>query len=140
MSDFKQILNALVAGMDSFEFVPANDILVFPDRTQLRIAEFDIQLKSGKSWFTGFAVNDSLSYQEPVNLGGQGSLYQLELKGMLPHDHYEMAEYFFANQFTDFVVKYIDRGGVRRILGSPEEPLRLSFDYALGGSPADRKG
>ena len=140
MTDFKQIYDALVAGIDTFYYIPVEDIEVFPELSSLAVEEYEIQLKAGKSWKIGFAIDDTLAYAEPAEDTPNGRIYNKQLQGILPHDHLDIAQNFFDNQYAKYLVKYVDRTGVRRLLGTVQEPMRIRFSFKQAGNHSGEKG
>ncbi len=140
MEDFREIHEALVAGMDVFKFTLVEDVASFPKVRNLAITDRQILLKPGKQWRFGFAVNDTLDFAEPPSDGESGQLFSKDFGGLLPHDHIDIANLFFRNRYKPMLVQYTDRGGVSRLIGTPEQPVRVVFDFKNSGAPGGTKG
>lgn len=132
--------NLLVAGIDQFEYIPAADVQPLPNIRDLQISEFNIIVKPGKAWLKGFAVENSLEYEESPQISQQGLSYERALTGTLPHDAALMAHTFHSYSFTPLIVKYTDREGVRRLIGTPAQPVFIQGSFSNPGGHAGQKG
>lgn len=126
--------------MESFDFIPVADIAIWPTVRNLQITDRDIVLKTGKRWYEGYAIDNTISYEEPGRDSEHGQLFDKELKGILPHDAVEMASSFYRNKYTPMILRYTDRGGVSRVIGTPAEPVRVHFGYENAAAQGGTKG
>lgn len=140
MEDFKKIWDARVAGIDAFEYVLVDDILTWPAGAALTLNEYTIALKANKKWGQGFALDSTLAFADTPAGGSQGKLFAKNFNGFLPHDHEDTASNFYTNQYKKFILKYTDRNGVKRIIGSPTHPLQLDFEFKLSPTHTGEKG
>lgn len=130
----------LVAGIDYFEYLPIAHIQSFPEPVNLQVDLAHIVLKAGKAWIPGIALDNSLQHEEGRKLEPHGPLYEKEVSGELPHDDVAMQRLFLQHEYQPMILRFTDRQGNRRLVGSPEEPVYLNGDYSNGASHGDKKG
>lgn len=120
-----------------FLFAPVTDIASMP-YIYKGIASNEPTLHTGKSWYNGIAIMDSLSFDEPSKIESAGVQYDCKITGRVVYS-YESLELFNEMSRKRFVVLITDNDGIEKICGSIKNGLRFRFQQAKGTAPADPK-
>lgn len=130
----------LVAGIDSFYYLPVADIQSFPEPINLKVNIAQILLKEGAAWIPGIALDNSLEHEEDRQGEAHGPLYEKKVSGQLPGDDHAMQELFRQHEYQALILRFTDRQGKRRLVGTPDEPVYLSAGYNNEGNHSGTKG
>lgn len=130
----------LVSGIDSFDYLPTSHIKNFPEPIGLQMNLAQIVLKPGKAWIPGIALDNTLDHEESRRSEEHGPLYDKKVTGQLPGDDVAMQQLFLRHEYQPMVLRFTDRQGIRRLVGTPKEPVYLTARYEQGSKHTDRKG
>ena len=120
-----------------FLFAPVTDIASMP-YIYKGIASSEPTLHTGKVWFNGIAIMDSLNFDEPTKIDAPGVQFDCKITGRVVYS-YEALELFNEMSRKRFVVLVTDNDGIEKICGSIKNGLRFRFQPAKGTAPADPK-
>lgn len=88
-------------------------------------------------WF----LPDSAGFEEPEADDVQGDLYKPLLQLAIAHDAPDVQEAIARLRAVRyFVLAYADGNGLTKLVGTPEQPLRLAAGLETGKRPGDRNG
>ena len=80
-------------------------------------------------------------FEEPEGTDAQGDLYKPQLQLAIAHDAPDIAEAIARLRAVRlFVAAYRDANGLTRLVGTPDNPLRLTAGLETGKRPGDRNG
>lgn len=133
--DFDQTDN--IGGCVSFQFIPFEDVasINIIDSTKKSIT-----LKAGKSWFTGYATQQTLKYTEKQKHTENGIYYDKSIVGFVPKDTEDILELFSEMENQFFIIRYIDSNGQEKVAGTIDEPLKFTSDFDTGNDTSSRNG
>ena len=97
-----------------------------------------ITLAANKQWLEFYFSPQSAKYDVKFKTGPKGSYFECMITGIYPKQN--AANNYLINQLRDaaFVCKVLDANGVYRIVGTPDFPLKFTFDFDSGSKTADR--
>lgn len=88
-------------------------------------------------WF----MPDSAGFDEPEADDAQGPFYKAQLQLVVLRDAPDLQEAIAQlRAVRHFVVAYADANGLTKLVGTPDNPLRLSAGLETGKRPGDRNG
>ena len=88
-------------------------------------------------WF----LPDSAGFEEPEGSDAQGELYKPSLQLAIAKDAPDVQEAIARLRAVRyFVVGYTDANGLSKLVGTPDNPLRLTAGLETGKRPGDRNG
>ena len=82
----------------------------------------------------------SLSFSEKTTKEKMGTVYQAEISAFIPKDTPESQSVIHALTGRKWVVILLDQNEYYKVSGTPEIPLRVSFDLDTGTDTPDRNG
>ncbi|MDX5326413.1 MAG: hypothetical protein LPK80_09140 [Bacteroidota bacterium] len=136
MQDFKTLVRVIVGGVSTFEFVKSEGISIIPEMEP--IPKLMVQLKPGYQWQKGWGSHDSITFEENLVEGEQGTSFNQSLKGFLPDDQYSIGSNFRQSRHKFFIVRFKDHQGQFRLLGTPDDPARFDFKLSYGNLPGPK--
>ncbi len=111
--------------------VPPTDIIV-----SLNSVDF----LSTQNIFEIYCTLGSMSFTEKEVQEKYGTAYKNELNAFIPKDSLEVLKIINEMSGRKWVVVMMDQNGYFKVAGTPEIPLRVSFDLDTGADTADRNG
>lgn len=139
MEDFTGIQRTIVGGIDSFKFVEAAGVDIFPADNDLEINESAIILKPGYAWQTGYADFNTLQFDEdPINTPN-GVVVGSDFKGFLPDDLLSNMRSLQHSFNKKYILVFKTHQGTSRVVGTPEDPCAFSFSTTTA-TAGGRKG
>ncbi|MBO3270768.1 hypothetical protein [Hymenobacter defluvii] len=120
-----------LGGLAAVWYTPASNFRSWPTLGELRIAALD--LVEGAAWYQLLSTRGSLSYdQKPKTLARQGTVQTQKLAGAIPRHAAELAAGLEPLPAGQYVALYRDLNGQVQLVGTPTEPLELSYAYSAG--------
>lgn len=121
-----------VAGLRSFEYIEAKNVLALPEGDLVEISEADISLKAGASWKMGEQAFKSLTHAEPEVESDAGNYFENSVGGFYVGDSTAFRRLLRDMQHKKFILKVRDNEGKLKLVGTVDEPLRFKADYQAG--------
>lgn len=128
MADITQPIGNNLGGALRFNFINVNDVLSIPTPVN-SVVSSAVVLKPGKVWSAGSATLGTMGYSEPSELTSAGTIYKKTFIAFCPEDNAANNDLFNANRNGQYIVDCTDSNGLRKLIGSIDEPL--SFSSAL---------
>jgi hypothetical protein len=126
-----------LGGLERFWYIPVDDITSIGPVINGKVS---ITLSSGKKWYEFYASQGSINFKEAKKIDGKGETFTLKLSGFTPRDSEDLFESFMLMSKQKFACVYLDNNGNHKIVGSPREPLRFSYEFSPGKNPSNRNG
>ena len=82
----------------------------------------------------------SMSFSEKQTKGKPGTSYKTEISGFVPKDSQEVQVIIDDMSRRKWVVIYMDQNEQYKVAGTPDNPLRVSFDLGTGADTSERNG
>lgn len=97
----------------------------------------DVTFSSGKSYFTLYAADGSVTYKEEPSLTANGTLYKCTLAAVVRKETSAKSDEFDAYLRKPLILSFTDRLGRTKIVGSLLEPVYLPSYDIVQGAPTD---
>lgn len=125
MKDINRPLFENLGGIIKFNFVPIEhvDSIDIPIKG---IITQPVSLASGKQWFSGYGTLGSISFTETPEKTNAGELFKRVFTAFCPKDDEEIDTLFNEMRNMQFLLDYTDSNGLRKLIGSIDEPLKFS--------------
>lgn len=120
-----------LGGLLSIWAVPPTDLVILINSVSFLSTENIIEL---------YCSPGSLSFTEKESLEKSGTVYKTELKAFIPRDSLEVLQIINDMSGRKWVVIMLDQNEQFKVAGTPEIPLRVSFDLDTGTDTAERNG
>lgn len=129
-SDFPNSCGTLnVPGINNFQFVPIQSIATFPDYINSSNTMVSaIVLLVGTNWYQGRSIEGSLEFKTGSTELGNPSTFVLS--GLAKKIGPEIEALFATMVKGLFIVKFTDKNGQTKILGTPSAPVTFSYNYS----------
>lgn len=137
MNDIKEYSGNNLGGILRFRFILSDDVETYGTPDNHRIIE-PLQLKTGKYWKDAYATLETIGYTEKPESSKHGEVFKCSFVGVTPQDSPENAHNFNAMRNGKFLVDYTDSNGLRKIIGSIDEPLSFKSSLNTKQKIADR--
>ena len=124
-----------LSGLIKISIARVTDIDVFPDVYD-GIAVQELTFNEGRTWVTWHATYQSASYTSQSSDSMEGVIKDMRLPFMIPR-HRAMEVMLSKAERDEFVVMVEDANGYRYLFGTPDKPVRFSYDKN-SGSGTDR--
>ena len=139
MNNIKRNPGDNIGGHRMFLFIPVEDVESIPDAVNMVVSE-DIELKTDKAWYYGLFTQDTHGYVEPMEENEAGPYYKKKLTGFISTVTKEMTALIEDFESRLFVLISLDNNGNLRLIGSLNEPMRVSIDETSQDNAAGRSG
>lgn len=126
IADITRNCAASHAGIKTLKLILAADIDIMPDPVNQEISN-DIQLKTGKAFILIDIKQDNGSFEEAINLNKQGVVYEPTVNATISRTNLAALQSLSAFMFRDVVAWITDEEGNERIIGSKDQPVRISY-------------
>lgn len=87
-----------------------------------------------------YCSSGSLSFSEKETKENLGTVYQTEINAFIPKDSPEAQEIINGMSRRKWVVIILDQNEQFKVAGTPQIPLRVSFNLETGSDIPDRNG
>jgi hypothetical protein len=128
-------------GIAKIECLPIEWILSFPlyvtENNEMNTA---ITLKGGFSWLPIPILVESAGYKEDQSNSDHKSLYNALLSANVPKDISNVSALFNRLRRHRFIVRYTDKNGFVKIVGTPTYPLAFLSKLSTGNSLSQLNG
>lgn len=111
-----------IGGVLRFNFIDVNDVDIIPDPIEGKIIEV-VTLKEGKQWYCGYGTLDTIGYTESSEQTSSGTIYKKQFVASCPQDSADNGSLFEENRHKKFILDYTDSNGLRKLVGTIDEPL-----------------
>ena len=141
MQDIEEFTGDNIGGIESFMFIPVDDVISIArpvDQTILELVV--INEAGGAQWFNAYVTQGSLSYRETQNKTKQGHPYSRTLAGFVPKDTESLAALFNEMCYRKFLGDYTYNNGKIQLIGSIDSPLLFDTELETKDDPAGRNG
>ena len=120
-----------LGGLLSIWAVPPSDITISFNTANFRTTANIIEM---------YCSPGSLSFSEKESLETCGTVYKTEINGFIPKDSPEVLAIVNDMSRRKWVIILLDQNEYYKVAGTPEIPLRVSFDLDTGSDTPDRSG
>lgn len=135
--NFTQIdFNENMGGIDQFAFIPWNHVRQVPNPVN-GILRAPVSLYQEKSWLSGYAVKDSLTFEQEMVQSKSGKYWDVSLRGVYPNPSDTVHDLFIVLSDYRFFVIIKDRNKKFRFLGYERFPLEFKFNESSGTKASD---
>ncbi len=132
---------ANVGGAVSLELYRADQVEQFyPYSLGVDLLGAGIQLRPDATRFMVDAAEESLQAQVLQRESEHGTYYEVAVSVQLGKDTPDLALFCAQNERRTFLAVVRDGNGVRRVYGTPTQPLTLLSDHTTGAAGTDRAG
>lgn len=114
-----------IGGVLRYNFIDVNDVQSI-DIAINSVISNAVTLKAGKQWSVGYGTLGSMSYTEPPELTSSGTIYKRLFTAACPEDNAGNTNLFELMSNKQFIIDYTDNNGLRKLVGSLDEPLFFS--------------
>lgn len=125
MNDINQPFGDNLGGVLRFNFIDVNDIESIDVAVNSMVLQA-VTLKTAKQWFAGYGTRGSIGYSETPEITNAGTLYKRQFVAFCPKDGPDNDDLFNEMRNKQFIIDYTDGNGLRKLVGSLEEPLFFS--------------
>ncbi len=108
--------------------------------TDITISLNSISFSATQNIVEIYCTPGSMSFTEKESQEKHGTAYKNELKAFIPKDSPDALTIIIQMSGRKWVVVMMDQNGYFKVVGTPEIPLRVSFDLDSGADTADRNG
>ncbi len=125
MDDVKKFEDDNLGGVYLFKYIPADDVQSISDPIDGFITK-EVSLKPDKQWFDFYGTEGTMAFSEDDSNTNDGTLYNKKVIAITPKQRTEIDVLFFKIRNRRFILDLIDNNGLRKIIGSIEEPLKFT--------------
>lgn len=125
MQDIKQPIGNNLGGVITFNFIDVKNVLSIPTPVNSMIIQ-PVVLQPGEHWYVGYGTLGTIGYSEPSEFTNAGTLYKRMFVAFAAQDSAINSILFNEMRNGQFLIDYKDSNGLRKLIGSIEEPLFFS--------------
>lgn len=125
MNDINEYSGDNLGGIIRFKFIPVTDVESIASPID-HVITTPVILKTDKRWFSAYATMGTIGYTEASEQTANGGLFKRQLVAIIPKDDKDKAKLFNKMRNQRFIVDYVDSNGLRKLIGSLEEPVFFS--------------
>lgn len=125
MDDINEYSGDNLGGVIGFKFIPVTDVQSIENPID-HVITTAVVLKTNKRWFSAYATQGTIGYSETSEQTAHGEVFKQQLVAIIPKDDKDKAVLFNKMRNQKFIVDYTDSNGLRKLIGSLEEPLFFS--------------
>jgi hypothetical protein len=122
MNDLNRLKGNNIGGVIRFNFIPVQDVQSIALPINHKVLE-PLELKEGKRWYCAYATIGTMAYSEEQSDNDNGNIYKPKFIAICPQDNEEMTDTLNAMRNQRFIIDYTDANGLRKLVGTIEEPL-----------------
>jgi hypothetical protein len=141
LSSLQRITSPTPGGLCSVYFVPVEWVLFLPEVDPLynTITE-KVRLKEGRSWQRLPVPDRSRGLDEKQKGSDAGPFVESTVTGFLPFDSAKNEVMLKVMRYMRYIVVVTLANGIRKILGTLDNPVIFSRDFNSGAAAADDMG
>lgn len=139
MNDINRLEGDNLGGIVRFKFIPVDDIRIIDDAVA-GVVSVEITLQASKKWFCAYATLGTMGYTESPTNSSAGTIFSRQFSAFIPKDSAEINAQLNEMRDVRFVLDYTDSNGLRKIVGSIEEPLNFSSSLNTQSDMPGRNG
>ena len=128
-----------IGGCHTFHFIKADNVQLIVINT-LHNNVSELVLKLHTAFHSGYASFRSLQFQENMRNNDSGRFFLTRISGFYPGLTNHILNIFSAMQAQEFIVVITDNNNQKRLVGTPQSPLKFTFNQASGANPTQRNG
>lgn len=137
MKDIKEYQNNNLGGLLKFKIIPVEHVSSI-DIANNHVIEKPVVLNQGKYWYDVYATLGTIGYSETQKETENGSQFECVLSAVVPKDETINAHNFNTMRNQKFIIDYTDSNGMRKLVGSKEEPLFFKSEFTTKEEVAGR--
>jgi hypothetical protein len=137
MKDIEQYKNDNLGGIVKFKFIPVDDVESI-DIAIEHIITTPVVLKENKRWFDAYATLGTMQYTEVQEKTPSGDIFKCQLVAAIPKDWADISDQLNKMRNQRFIVDYTDSNGLRKLVGSIDEPLFFKSELNTKNEAAAR--
>lgn len=139
MEDINKHCDDNLGGVQPFKFIPVDDIASMVEPINSKVLE-PVTLKALARWFNCYATEGTIKYNEEKQQSPHGDYYKAKLTAFIPKDRAEVIEQLKQMNNKLFVIDYTDNNGLRKLVGTIDNPLSFSDTIDTGDNASKRNG
>lgn len=112
-------------------------LVLYRIRDVVSVVNGAISLVPGALAFSIVFIDGNAEYQESLNQDPNGPVVRVSIAAGLGKDSSELASWCEQNQRQKFIAEHLDANGVRRISGTKNFPLTLTYSTGTGRQALD---
>lgn len=124
MDDVLKFTDDNLGGIYLFKYIPVDDVESISDPIDGFIAK-EINLKPNSQWFDFYGTEGTMQFTEDPAASNDGTIYNKKLVAITPKHRTELDLLFHQMRNRRFILDIIDNNGLRKIVGSIQEPLKF---------------
>lgn len=125
MRDINKPSGDNLGGVLRFNFIDVNDVQSIADAVNSTVSTA-VTLKTAMQWYEGYGTLGSIGFTEIPEMTGAGTLYKRQFVALCPQDGEDINDLFNEMRNKQFIIDYTDSNGLRKLVGSLEEPLNFA--------------
>lgn len=137
MNDIKPFSGDNIGSIKQFSFIPVTDVESIDFPIKGKIVK-PILLKSKARWYEGYSTLETALFTEPSEQTANGTIFKPKFVGVVPRDSAELTALFEEMKNARFILDYTDRNGIRKLVGSIDEPLFFTSELVVPSAVAQR--
>ena len=131
MKDINELCGDNLGGLICFEFIPKDDVQSVPEVVDGKILK-PVVLKAKKYWFKGYGTLGTMGFSEDQDNGDHGAQYNPKMSAVIPKEMAENSALYYEMRHVEFLVKYTNANGLKKLVGTIEEPLKFMASLNTG--------
>lgn len=139
MEDIARHLGDNLGGINSFRYIPISEVLYLSEAIEGKVCE-PLTIKAPGRWYDFYATEGTMGFNEVKENSPHGDFYKVRLSGFVPKDRPELIHALNKMRNQKFIIDYTDNNGLRKIIGTIDEPLRLKHSFDTGADVPNRAG
>lgn len=139
MEDINKHCDDNLGGLYYFKFIPVDDVVSIVEPLNSKVCE-PVVLNNLARWFNCYATEGTIKYTEEKQQSPHGDYYKAKLTAFIPKDRAEVINQINLMNNKLFVIDYTDNNGLRKLVGTINNPLRFSDNLDTGSNAANRNG
>lgn len=137
MADINKPVSDNIGGSVLVEFCDILNVAGLPDVLNNTIDESLILLVTGAVWDKFYGSPETISVTISPESTNAGYKWNVSIKLSYPKDDASITNTFISMAQHAYIIKHTDGNGVKKILGSRDNPMRMKFDI---NSPGEASG
>lgn len=129
-----------VGGVRALRVWPASNVLPLPPDPGSNLL-LPVGLRDPGNYADIWFLPDSAGFEEPEDFDAAGPFYKPQLQLVVLRDAPDLQQAIARLRAVRyFVAAYADGNGLSKLVGTPDNPLRLAAGLETGKKPTDRNG
>lgn len=122
-----------------FKFIPVSHVESIPQAYKSEI-HHAVVLKPNSRWFDFYCTKGTIDFLDEQQESKQGDFHLKTISGFVPKDRVDLKNLFDVMMNDKFIVDITDNNGVRKLVGSIDEPLTFKSKFTTGNDVNKRNG